>query len=150
MSKHKVVTRACIYLSFLVFAACGGNTSHTQNSVNAQVNELTSAVRQGLRISTTHDSSHLSWQAYSSTEGEVSYNVYRDDILIATLKSPFYTDLGLSAQTSYQYFITARVNRQSEYQLSDILQVSTRPKPKAEQKNQKNSNRVFAVGNGGL
>ncbi len=122
----------CVLYSFLLaLSACGGDKGNVNQVKTPKIpDEIITAVGQGLKISMTHSSAHLSWRPLENTQGVVSYGVFRNDIKIASLSSTNYTDVPLSASTSYRYYISAMVNQQDEYQLSDVLLVTTRARPK--------------------
>ena len=132
--------RQCILcLMLLSLTACGGGLraysqedQAGQSAKNAGSKTLVSAVRQGLKISTAHSSTHLTWLPLENVQGAVRYCVYRNNKKVASVSATSFTDSGLIPNTSYQYYITARTHTDSEYQLSDILQVSTRPISKIE------------------
>jgi chitodextrinase len=57
---------------------------------------------------TTATSTVLSWTASSDAVGVVSYDVYRNGAVVATVTSPTFTDTGLAASTTYSYTVRAR------------------------------------------
>lgn len=54
----------------------------------------------------TATSVDLTWDAVTFTGG-VTYNVYRDDVLITNVATNTYSDTGLTASTTYKYYMTA-------------------------------------------
>ncbi len=50
---------------------------------------------------------NLSWSSSTDDYQLSGYFVYRDDIQIATTTNPSYADVGLSASTTYTYYVTA-------------------------------------------
>jgi len=49
----------------------------------------------------------LSWTASTDTQGVTGYDVYRNDVQIATVSEPSFTDAGLKSATVYKYNVSA-------------------------------------------
>jgi subtilisin len=59
----------------------------------------------GLTVDSVSSSSlNLAWNPVGDA---AKYNIYRDDIQVATTTTPAYTDTGLEASTTYEYKVTA-------------------------------------------
>jgi hypothetical protein len=75
----------------------------------------------------------LSW---SSTSGAVSYNIYRDNIVIASTTDIFYSDSGLAPGTVYTYNVSALDGSGIESGKSSSVQVTTQSLPSVEEEQQ--------------
>ena len=64
---------------------------------------------------------NLEWDAVENAD---YYEVYRDDLLIASVEVNNYLDVGLTKLTSYSYAIKA-INNDGNYSLSDLYVVDT-------------------------
>jgi chitodextrinase len=66
------------------------------------------SVPQGLSATAVSDSQiNLSWSASTDNVGVTGYRIYRNGSLLTTVESPGYTDIGLSAGTTYTYSVSA-------------------------------------------
>lgn len=104
--------------------AAGGRYTYSLSAYDARGN--TSAQSTGVALSTKSDSvapttpgglkvtaasatsANLSWSASSDNIGVEGYEIYRNNILIATINSNTYTDRSLTPDTTYQYKIQAK------------------------------------------
>jgi len=50
---------------------------------------------------------HFNALAWSATEGAVAYNIYRDNVYLATTSSLSYTDLDINWKKGYYYSLRA-------------------------------------------
>ncbi|MSR68383.1 hypothetical protein EXS66_01180 [Candidatus Saccharibacteria bacterium] len=55
----------------------------------------------------TQTSAALSWKASTDNSGQVTYKVYRNNVLVATTTNLNWTDIGLARKTSYTYKVLA-------------------------------------------
>jgi chitodextrinase len=67
----------------------------------------------------------LTWDASTDNVGVVQYNVYRDDLLVASVGGTSFTDGGLSQETWYNYQVAAEDGAGNESLLSDVLTAMT-------------------------
>ncbi len=62
----------------------------------------------GLQVqSVTTSEVHLSWTASTDNIAVTGYRIYKDNQPVATVSEPEYTDVGLSANTSFSYGVSA-------------------------------------------
>ncbi|MGD9010181.1 MAG: GDSL-type esterase/lipase family protein [Desulfobacteraceae bacterium] len=54
-----------------------------------------------------HDSISLAWSASTDNIGVIGYRIYRDAVELETSAGPFFTDSGLTPETSYTYSVSA-------------------------------------------
>ena len=78
------------------------------------------------RTSTTID---LLWDASTDNVGVSSYNIYRDDVLVASESSTNHTAVGLTPETSYNLQVSAVDAAGNESVLSATLVATTDPIP---------------------
>lgn len=74
---------------------------------------------------TTSTSTNLSWAASTDNIGVTGYNVYRGTTLLATVTSPAYAVTGLSANTTYTFYVTAKDASGNISASSNVVTVTT-------------------------
>ncbi len=73
----------------------------------------------------TENSMDLSWNASTDNIGVTDYEVYQDGGLIATVSSLTYQVTGLSAETSYSFYIIAKDAANNSSATSNVINPST-------------------------
>jgi len=68
---------------------------------------------------------NLTWSASSDDVGVVGYEVYRDGVKIATTASTNYSVSGLSASTTYSFYVIARDNANNGSPASNAVSATT-------------------------
>lgn len=71
----------------------------------------------------------LSWTASTDNVGVTAYDIYRDGTLSGTVSgtSTTFTDTGLTAETTYSYYVKARDARNNASAASNTISVTTLP-----------------------
>ncbi len=97
------------YNYFITAYDAAGNESSQSSSVNVNTNDTEAPSiptnLQGIALSNT--SSQLTWDSATDNVGVIGYKIYRDGTVIYTSETNSYTDAGLIAGNTYNYFITA-------------------------------------------
>ncbi|MCL5010687.1 MAG: hypothetical protein M1127_00535 [Patescibacteria group bacterium] len=68
----------------------------------------------------------LSWAASTDNTSVAGYNVYRDNVKIASVGNPYFTDSGLAASTDYVYQVSAYDGANNESAKSDPVTGTTK------------------------
>ncbi|WP_127584243.1 DUF4838 domain-containing protein [Paenibacillus koleovorans] len=85
-----------------------GNLSASSNTVNAMIDTLAPSAPSGLSVTPVSGSQiDLSWTASTDNVGATGYKVYRDGVEAATVTTTTYSDIGLTASTTYSYTVKA-------------------------------------------
>ncbi|MEL4106286.1 fibronectin type III domain-containing protein [Oscillospiraceae bacterium WX1] len=80
----------------------------------------------GLTFSSVTDTSvSLAWTAASDDVAVTGYDIYRDGTMVGTTANTTYTDSGLTAETSYSYYVKAKDAANNESTASNTLNVET-------------------------
>lgn len=90
-----------------------GNVSQASTSLQlkvpqCEVDTQPPSVPTELRGTVSGTTATLNWAASSDNVAVVAYDIYRNNILAGTSNTPGYTDIGLAANTTYQYTVAAR------------------------------------------
>ena len=100
------------YSFYAIAKDAAGNSSIASNTVNVttlSLSDTTAPTTSTLTASgTTTSTTNLSWSPASDNVGVASYNVYQNGILKATTGSTTYMVSGLSASTTYGFYIIAK------------------------------------------
>jgi chitodextrinase len=78
---------------------------------------------------TTQTSTNLSWTASTDNIGVTGYDVYRDGALLASVTGTTYTATGLTASTSYSFFVRAKDAAGNVSANSNTVSVTTSDAP---------------------
>lgn len=78
---------------------------------------------------TTQTSTNLSWTASTDNVGVSGYNVYRNGSLLATVTGTSYTATGLTASTTYSFFVRAKDAAGNISGNSNTVSVTTQSAP---------------------
>lgn len=117
--------------SFYVTAYdAAGNESAASNTANVTTNAApdTQAPTEPGSLSasgTTQTSTTLSWSAASDNVGVTGYNVYQNGVNVASVAGTSTTVSGLSASTTYSFYVTAYDAAGNESGASNIVNVTT-------------------------
>jgi chitodextrinase len=88
--------------------AASGTTSSSEVIVKVNADTTPPSTPMGLKAAAASSSQiNLSWTASTDNVAVAGYRIYRNGALIATTRSTYYSNTGLSASTSYTYTITA-------------------------------------------
>jgi len=106
------------------------NESSQSSAVNATTLTVTDtdapSTPSGLSASAvTSTSITLSWSASTDNTATTGYRIFRDSVEITTTATTSYIDSGLTANTQYQYTVSAYDAAANESTLSSVLIVST-------------------------
>jgi hypothetical protein len=90
------------------------------------VNDTPPSVPQNLRALAGNDSGEavLVWEPSSDDKGVAGYNVYRDNVFVATTPYPVFTDTGLQSATAYSYHVKAVDGRDQESAQSNTAAIT--------------------------
>jgi len=104
-----------------------GNQSANSNTANATTVDLTapSAPSSLASSNTTETSTDLSWSASSDNVAVTSYDVYQDATFLANTSSTSYSVGGLSASTSYNFYVVAKDVAGNQSGASNTTNVTT-------------------------
>ncbi|WP_415060689.1 reprolysin-like metallopeptidase [Flavobacterium sp.] len=78
---------------------------------------------------TTQTSTNLSWTASTDNVGVTGYDVYRDGSLLASVTGTTYTATGLTASTTYSFFVRAKDAAGNVSGNSNTVSVTTQSAP---------------------
>ena len=86
-------------------------SSSTVFTINVTVDNEPPSTPSGLTATALSSSRiDISWNASTDNVAVTAYEVYRNSVLIATIATTSYSDIGLDASTSYSYFVKAKDN----------------------------------------
>jgi hypothetical protein len=111
-----------LFLSFIFFLE---NHSFEASALSVNPSVFVVAVSPPTGLSGTATSPYQIDLSWNSTSGAVSFNIYRDNAVIATTTSLFYFDNGLAPATAYTYNISAMDNSGMESAKSSSLSITT-------------------------
>jgi chitodextrinase/endonuclease I len=114
--------------SFTVQAKdAAGNISGNSNTANATTVDLTapSAPTSLASANVTETSLDLTWNAASDNVAVASYDVYQDASFLANTTSTSYSVSGLTASTSYNFYVVAKDAAGNESSQSNTANVTT-------------------------
>lgn len=77
------------------------NENSKQDTVGANVLTL---------VSKTDKAVEISWTGYGRNDPDTIYEVYRDDVMIASTKDLCFLNVGLTPETTYTYLIISKDN----------------------------------------
>jgi chitodextrinase len=111
-----------------------GNTSGLSNSASVSTpaaSDTTSPTAPTTLAATAVSSSqiNLNWSASTDNVGVTGYDVYRNGTKIATSTTTSFGDTGLSASTSYSYYLIARDAAGNSSTQSATVSAVTQPAP---------------------
>ncbi len=69
---------------------------------------------------------NLSWTASTDNVGVAGYNIYRNGVKVASVSTNSYGDTGLSANTTYQYYVIAYDAKSNLSQTSSTISATTK------------------------
>lgn len=120
------------YTYYLIAFDEAGNNSHASTTVSIttpSVPDTTdpSAPLNLIAMPVSSTQINLSWSASSDNIGVVAYDVYRDNIKIATVSGTSFGDGSLNASTSYNYYVESR-DAAGNSSTSVIVRETTKPK----------------------
>ncbi|WP_293889680.1 reprolysin-like metallopeptidase [Flavobacterium sp.] len=117
------------YNFYVVARDAAGNTSAASNIANAttlSVGDTTAPSATTLNTSgTTTTSTNLSWAAASDNVAVTGYNIYQNGVLRASATGTTYTASGLSASTTYTFYVVAKDAAGNTSSASNTVSVTT-------------------------
>ncbi|MGL2965589.1 reprolysin-like metallopeptidase [Flavobacterium sp. XGLA_31] len=107
-----------------------GNTSVASNTVSvttlAPVADTTAPTAPTLTASgTTTTSTNLSWSGATDNVGVIGYDVYKDNVLLGTTATTTYAVSGLTAATTYGFYVIAKDAAGNASAASNTVSVTT-------------------------
>ncbi len=107
------LTPSTTYSFYVKAKDAAGNISANSNTVTvttlANVSDTTAPIAPTLTASgTTASSTNLSWSGATDNVGVTGYDVYQNSALIGSTASTTYAVTGLSAATTYSFFVRAK------------------------------------------
>lgn len=101
------------YDYYILATDAAGNISPASNTASTTTSALPDTVAPTAPANLTASAANsaqinLAWSASTDNVGVTSYDVYRNGIKVTTVTTTSYGDTGLSASTSYSYYVTAR------------------------------------------
>jgi hypothetical protein len=105
---NDTVSPGAYYYVVQAFDAAG-NVSSSSNEASASIADVTAPTTPANLSATAISSTqvNLSWTASTDNVGVTAYTVYRNGVQIATSTNPSYSNSGLTASTTYNYYVLA-------------------------------------------
>ncbi|MDT0557892.1 fibronectin type III domain-containing protein [Ichthyenterobacterium sp. W332] len=122
------------YNFYVIAKDIAGNESPQSNTVNVTTlagpdTEAPTAPTNLIASNTIDTSTDLSWDAATDNIGVSEYDVYQDGVLIATVASTTYQVTGLTALTSYDFFVVALDAAENQSGNSNTVNIITLDSP---------------------
>jgi len=122
------LTGGTTYTFYVTATDAAGNESSASNSVNVTtpfIDTTPPTIPGSLAATnTTETSTDLTWTSSTDNVGVAGYNVYQDGIFVSSSASNSATINGLSAGTTYSYFVTAYDAAGNESSASSMKAIS--------------------------
>ena len=116
-------------LTFTLECSGIGGTSSQTVVVSVVDNEPPTSPANVEGASLSHDEIQLSWDTATDNVGVAGYNVFRDGSLVTSVTETSFTDIGLTAETAYEYWVTAFDSSANESTQSVAVTVTTQSAP---------------------
>ncbi len=121
----KILEEKQIYIVILVIIFIAMNSYHS-NVLAAKADRTPPTVPTNLRAVTISDLSvSLTWNASYDKVGVISYNIYKNNVLIDNTSATTFTANGLTPLTSYQFSVKAKDTAGNFSSSSNILTIKT-------------------------
>jgi len=125
------------YAFYVIARDAAGNASTASNTANVTtdvfVDTEAPSTPTGLATSNTTDSStDLSWNTSTDNIGVIGYDVYQNGVFVTNVLATTYQATGLSASTSYSFYVIARDAAGNSSLASNTANVTTLDPPDTE------------------
>jgi chitodextrinase len=118
-----------------IVAVTGSHTvSNFTISASVEVDTIAPTAPVGLSASAVSASQiNLNWTASSDAVGVAGYIIYRDGVAVDTTANTSYSDVGLTASTSYSYSVSAFDAADNHSSQSAVVSATTNPETDSDQ-----------------